>query len=96
MTIRGLVGPFRLLRKKEIARGPITAGRTAIVADLRCYRPEECTGVDNKGCAYRDPVFTSENWVHMTKGRGFDPPATVSSGEKVHTRGHANNTVRGG
>ena len=38
-----------------------------------CYCPEECIGVDNKGCANRAPVFTTENWVHMTKGRGLDP-----------------------
>ena len=38
-----------------------------------CYCPEECTGVDNRGCENRAPVFTTENWVHMAKGRGLDP-----------------------
>ena len=38
-----------------------------------CYCPEGCTGVDNGGCGNRAPVFTTENWVHMTKGRGLDP-----------------------
>ena len=40
---------------------------------LGCYCPEGCTGVDNGGCRNRAPVFTTENWVHMTKGRGLDP-----------------------
>ena len=38
-----------------------------------CYCPEGCTGVDNGGSGNRAPVFTTENWVHMTKGRGLDP-----------------------
>jgi hypothetical protein len=38
-----------------------------------CYCPEECTGFDNGGCGNRVPVFSTENWVHMTKGRGLDP-----------------------
>ena len=40
---------------------------------LGCYCPEECTGVDKGGCRNRAPVFATENWVHMTKGRGLDP-----------------------
>ena len=40
---------------------------------LGCYCAEGCTGVDNGGCRNRAPVFTTENWVHMTKGRGLDP-----------------------
>ena len=38
-----------------------------------CYCPEECTGVDNKGCGNRAPVFTSENWVHMARDGGLHP-----------------------
>jgi len=38
-----------------------------------CYCPEECTGVDSGGCGNRVPVFTTESWVHMTRGRGLDP-----------------------
>jgi hypothetical protein len=59
------------------------------------YCPEECIGVDNKGCTNRATVFTTENWVHMTKGRGLDPtPQCLRT--KKDIPGNNDDTVWGG
>ena len=71
----GLVNSVDKLRK--VARRALgELSRSAGLQKLPtegCYCPEECTGVDNGGCENRAPVFTTENWVHMAKGRGLDP-----------------------